>query len=295
MRFVRVCLDLFLITVINMVVCQSVVAEEAKPPPGDIDSADRIQFVQTLLEKSSATRQIDESGNPEAIQRREDARLLLQEAQQAHTAADHETANKKLIEATKVMFEAVRLAGQKEITAEKKQRDYKDRLGSINALMEAHDRVSNEKGKQAEGIELKQLVLDKVSKANSLLKSGQMDEARVVLDEAYIAAKIAINTLRGGDTLVRSLNFETKEEEYDYEIDRNDTHQMLIKILAKDKKSSGGTDKMVLNFMNKAAELRHEAEKQASSGDHEAAIKTLEESTKNLVRALRSSGIYIPG
>ena len=294
MRLVQVCLNLFLFFVINLFVYQSVMAEEVKPP-GEIAYEDRIQFVKTLLEKSSAARQIDESGNQEALQRREEARLLFQQAQQEHAAADNDAANKKLIEATKVMFEAVRLAGQIEITAEKKQRDFEDRLDSINALMEAHDRVSEEKGKQTEGIELKQLVLDKVSRANALLKSGQVDEARQVLDEAYIAAKIAINTLRGGDTLVRSLHFETKEEEYNYEIDRNDTHQMLIQILSKDKKGGGGMDKMVQNFMNKAIELRHEAEKQAVSGDHETAIKTLEESTKNLVRALRSSGIYIPG
>ena len=37
--------------------------------------------------------------------------------------------------------------------------------------------------------------------------------------------------MRSGDTLVRSLNFASKEEEYRYEIDRNDTHQMLIKVL----------------------------------------------------------------
>lgn len=295
MKLVKICLNLLLFIVINSVVYQSVVAEENKPPPGKIVYEDRIQFVKTLLEKSSGARQIDESGNQEAMQRREDARLLLQQAQQAHEAADHDNANKKLVEATKVMFEAVRLAGQKEVTDEKKKRDYNDRLDSINALMEAHDRVSDEKGKQAEGIELKQLVVDKVSRANSLFKSDQLDEARQVLDEAYIAAKIAINTLRGGDTLVRSLNFATKEEEYDYEIDRNDTHQMLIKILSKDKKTSGGTDKMVMSFMNKAAELRSKAEEQAASGDHEAGIKTLEESTKNLVRALRSSGVYVPG
>ena len=294
MRLVQVCLNLFLFFVINLFVYQSVMAEEVKPP-GEIAYEDRIQFVKTLLEKSSAARQIDESGNQEALQRREEARLLFQQAQQEHAADDNDAANKKLIEATKVMFEAVRLAGQIEITAEKKQRDFEDRLDSINALMEAHDRVSEEKGKQTEGIELKQLVLDKVSRANALLKSGQVDEARQVLDEAYIAAKIAINTLRGGDTLVRSLHFETKEEEYNYEIDRNDTHQMLIKILSKDKNASGGVDKMVQNFMDKAVHLRHEAEKQASSGDYEAAIKTLEESTKNLVRALRSSGVYIPG
>ena len=52
---------------------------------------------------------------------------------------------------------------------------------------------------------------------------------------------------------------------------------------------------MTKSFLDKAAELRKQAEQQASAGDHEAAIKSLEDSTKNLVRAMRGSGVYIPG
>ncbi|MEE8321046.1 MAG: hypothetical protein V3R68_04295 [Gammaproteobacteria bacterium] len=294
MKKITVCLSLLLFIVINTTVCRFVAAEAVKPP-GEVAYEDRIQFVRTLLEKSSAAQQVDASGNPDAKQRHEDARLHFHQAQQAHATGDLDMANKELIEATRIMFEAVRLAKKKDVVEGKKRRDYKDRLDSINALMEAHGRVSQEKGKQADGIELEQVVSDKVSKANSLLEEDKLDEARAKLDEGYIAAKIAINSLRGGDTLVRSLHFETREEEYNYEIDRNNTHQMLIKILRKEKKKSDGTNKMVQSFMDKAAELRDKAEQQAGAGDHEAAILTLEESTKYLVRALRSSGIYIPG
>jgi tetratricopeptide (TPR) repeat protein len=297
MKKTLVCLNLILLIVVNITVCRIAAAEgtEAVKPPGKVAYEDRIQFVSTLLEKSSAAQRVSASDNPEAKQKHEYARLHFQEAQQAHEAGDLETANNKLIEATKIMFEAVRLAEQKDVIEVKKRRDYKDRLDSINALMEAHERVSQEKGKETEGIELEKVVSDKISEADALLKAGQLDEARIILDEAYVAAKIAINSLRGGDTLVRSLNFETREEEYLYEIDRNDTHQMLIKILAKENKQGKGMDKMVQGFMDKAAELRGEAEEHAASGEYEAAIRTLEESTKNLVRALRSAGVYIPG
>jgi len=294
MKKTLVCLNLLLLIVVNTTLCR-IAAAEAVKPPGNVAYEDRIQFVSTLLENSSAAQRVSASDNPEAKQKHEYARLHFREAQQAHEAGDLETANNKLIEATKIMFEAVRLAEQKDVIEVKKRRDYQDRLGSINALMEAHGRVSQEKGKQTEGIELEQVISEKVSEADSLLKAGRLDEARVILDEAYVAAKIAINSLRGGDTLVRSLNFETREEEYLYEIDRNDTHQMLIRILTKEKKQGKGMDKMVQGFMDKAAELRGKAEQQAASGDHEVAIHTLEESTKNLVRALRSAGIYIPG
>jgi len=285
-------LNFILLACLNSTSLQ-VYAEQAAAPPGKIVYEDRIQFVQTLLDKSSATKQIDASGNADAIERRNVARTHFELAKVAHGKGDLDTANEELIEATKIMFDAVRLAKKDEVVEEKKRRDYQDRLNSINALMEAHGRVSQEKHK--EGKELDLLVAEKVSNANALLKAGELDRARVVLDEAYVAAKIAINTLRSGDTLVRSLNFETKEDEYNYEIDRNNTHQMLIKILMKDHVNTPGTEKMVQEFMDKATALRQEAEKQAAAGNHETAIKTLEESTKNLVRALRGAGIYIPG
>lgn len=265
---------------------------EVEKTQATISLEERLEFVSTLLEKSSATRQIDESGKADAISRRDVARNHYQKAQQAYEAGDKKVADKELSEATTLMFEAVRLAKKDEITETKKKRDYQNRLDSINALMEAHNRVSEEKGKQSDGRELNQIVAEKVKAANSLFKKNKLDDAREVLDEAYIAAKIAINTIRGGDTLVRSLHFETKEDEYLYEIDRNDTHKMLLTILNKDGKKPG---KMSQSFIDKAEQLREQAEKEASTGDHEQAIHTLEESTKNLVRALRGSGIYIPG
>ncbi len=267
-------------------------AKNASTPPGKMSYEDRIQFVQTLLEKSSATKQIDSSGNPDAIAHRQKAMDHFENAKQKYATGDIDAANNELIESTKIMFEAVRLAKKDDITYEKKKRDYQNRLDSINALMEAHDRVTQEKGKHSDGIELRQIVAEKVKKANSLLNNNKIDEARSILDEAYVAAKIAINTLRGGDTLVRTLHFETKEEEYHYEIDRNDTHKMLLQIM--EKKTGSKTD-MKTSFLDKAEQLRKEAEQKALKSDYETAIQLLEESTKNLVRALRSSGIYIPG
>ena len=93
-----------------------------------------------------------------------------------------------------------------------------------------------------------------------------------------------------------SLNFASKEEEYHYELDRNDTHQMLVTVLLEEKMAdSAGVAKMVNVFLDKARLLREEGDRQAARGDFEAAVQTLEESTKELVRAIRSGGIYIPG
>ena len=101
--------------------------------------------------------------------------------------------------------------------------------------------------------------------------------------------------MRGGDTLVRSLNFATREEEYQYELDRNDTHLMLLKVLAADKPKIPGMDGMLKGHVDKAAALRAQAEETSRSGDRAAAIEGLEASTRELVRAIRSLGVFIPG
>jgi len=59
--------------------------------------------------------------------------------------------------------------------------------------------------------------------------------------------------------------------------------------------NSTTTRAMVDKFLGKADELRKKADGQASAGEYESAVTTLEQSTKEIVRAIRSAGIYIPG
>jgi hypothetical protein len=92
------------------------------------------------------------------------------------------------------------------------------------------------------------------------------------------------------------LAFASAREEYEYEIDRNETHRMLITVLLADRKdATGAISSDVKALTDKATALRREAEARAAIGDHAGAVKVLEESTRDLVRAIRSGGIYIPG
>ncbi len=256
----------------------------------------RLKFAEKLIEHSSAAKQVEATGNPEALALREKARALYKQAVSAFEANDDRTAADLLSQGLKTMFEAVRMAEPDKVLAEKRERDYQNRLASVNALIDAHNRVSDEKSAKAANSELRQLVDAKVARAQEHRRAGKLVEARQELDEAYVAIKIAIESLRGGDTLVRALHFETKEEEYRYEVDRNDSHQMLVDVLLKEKiEGNAGLQKMVDMFTQKAAETRRKAEELAAQGEYEAAVETMEESTKEILRAIRSAGVYIPG
>jgi len=261
------------------------------------DDLNRLQSVGKLVETSSAALKVDGSGNQQAMAQHEKARDLYGKAKKAAAAGNQAEADDLLKQATQTMYEAVRMVGTDQSLVDKDNSDFDDRLESVHALTEAYDRIRKEKGLGSpESSELYPIVQSKLEQARGLKGQGKVKEARQVLDEAYVAAKVAIEHLRGGDTLVRSLTFASSEEEYHYEVDRNDTHRMLVSVLLKEKVSgSSGVEGMVAKFMDKAADLRQQAEKQASQGDYEAAIQTLEQSTKEIVRAIRGAGIYIPG
>lgn len=251
----------------------------------------RFAAVETLIERSSGARQIESSGVAGARDKREKAREIYRQARMAYDGGQFARASQLLPQASVHMFEAVRLAAPEHITAPKARADFDARLESVAALHAAFRRVSAEKSGAPGATETSRDIERRIADAKRLADEGRVGDGRAELDRAYLIAKAAVSSLRGGDTLVRSLQFASKEEEYRYEIDRNDTHQMLIKVLLDGKPETSQSR----GFIDRAAQLRVQAEGAAARGDHAGATRLLEESTRELVRAIRGAGIYIPG
>jgi hypothetical protein len=256
----------------------------------------RVNSVATLIERSSAAKQIDASRDPKALEGRNQARALHRKASDALQAGDVAGAAKLLDEATRQMMTAARAAAPEQVTGDKKRTDFNNRYESVKTLLAAQQRIAKEKGGGKDAAEAAKQIETLMAEASSQAQADQIDRARSTIDQAYLLAKASIGTMRRGDTLVRSLNFASKHEEYDYELDRNDTHRMLVKVLLEERRASNpALDRSVQGFLDTAAKLRGDAEEQAKKGSYEAAIKTLEDSTRELVRAIRGAGVYIPG
>ncbi len=255
----------------------------------------RLQSVATLIESSSAARQIDASGDAAARERRDAARLMHREAGALLQRGDGEGAARLLDQATREMMNGARLAKPEQVAAEKARRDFDARLQSTRALLAAQRRITQEKAASKEAAEAEQStqrIAALIADAERHAAAGKLDDARAALERAYLSARVSIESMRRGDTLVRSLTFASKRDEYDYEIDRNETHRMLIQVILADKRDSAP---LMQGFVERAAALRREAEEQARGGRHDAAVQTLEASTRELLRAIRSGGLYVPG
>lgn len=264
-----------------------------QPPTPTVEQVERrVLSVATLIDSSSAARQIETSGEAAAREKRNNARLIHREAVATLRAGDLAGASRLLDQATREMMNGARLAKPEQVTGEKARRDYGARLDSARALLAAQQRITQEKNATGPALEATRRIAALIDDAERRAATGRIDEARPLLDRAYLEARVSIESLRRGDTLVRSLSFATKAEEYEYELDRNDTHQMLLQVLLSDRKDMAS---VMQPFIERAGALRLGAEAKARDGDHEAAIKGLEDSTRELVRAIRAGGIYIPG
>lgn len=262
---------------------------------------DRVQVegqlsnVERLLNTSSGARRVIGSDNSLAKKIREDGLHRHELARKAYDKGDYETARTLLGEASKSMFQAIRILGTPAELTEKKITDFEARASSVSVLIQALERISSDEGQNGKVKGTIEGINATLTRARKLMEAKEYDDARRLLDGGYEVAKQAVDHLRDGKTLVRTLNFASPEEEYRYELDRNDTHQMLVKVLLEEKQPTEQTLTMVNKLVGRAAEYRSAAEAQANKGQFEEAIKTMEQATKELVRAIRSAGVYIPG
>jgi len=259
------------------------------------DVASRLGYVERLLTESSAAKQVDASGNAQALELKAQARDHFDRALRLADGGDPETAESELREAIRLLTEAAHAAHGDAAVSKKQSEDYSQRRDSVVALARAHDRIATEKGLDAMNRELQAEVDAGLQVADGLLQQGEPNEARARLDSTYESVKVSLEKLRGGDTLVRELRFDSKRDEYAYELDRNDTHRMLVQVLLAEKMQASAVRQSADEFIANAEELRVRAESAAARERYEDAIELLEQSTRELIRAIRSAGVYIPG
>ncbi|MES9975336.1 MAG: hypothetical protein ABW094_13835 [Candidatus Thiodiazotropha sp.] len=285
---------LLLILLVQLLTTSLVYAEENKKPRFSLDREavqSRLNNVDRLINTSSGARRVSE-GSEQAKALRGQAANHFQKAQLYYRSDNMELANEELQQATLIMFQAIRLVGTGEVGKNKLKNDYQKKRSSLQALLEALQRVAVEK--QTPSPETGKII-EQAEAADRLAAAGKIKEAQIQLDIAYETVKQEVEKLRSGDTLIRSLVFASNEEEYAYELDRNETHFMLVKLLLEDRDINAGTQSAVDEYLAEARRLRKLADKASEDGDFEEGIKKLEDSTKQIVRAIRRAGVYIPG
>lgn len=259
------------------------------------NTAQKATFLHNMVTKSVVAETIESSGDPAAQAELAAARDLVRQAQDDLAKGAFDQANEKLDQALRRINEQTRRLSQQAVKQERSAADYEKRLHTVQTFLKAYERVAGEKSLSAAASAQIAVIQQQVAEAEGLAAGGRHADAIEVLDRAYKTARGDIRELRDGQTLTRSLNFETAAEEYAYEKDRNDSHIMLLRFAMSEKQPPASFLKGIERLRGQALSLRQQAEQEAGGGQHGTAIETLNRSTDTLLKAIRMTGIYIPG
>jgi len=246
-----------------------------------------------LLTVSSLAKKVQSSNSPSALTAYKKA---IEQYNSAVNTKIRGEQNKFLNQARIAMFTAARAATPQQEMQSDRAVVYNNKKATLRSLRDALLRINSESSASNEMKETLAHIDELEDKADALAEQNKYSEALEPLEQAFLMVKSSVQNLRQGKTLVRSLNFASKKEEYEYELDRNHTHFMLLKMLIDKKKNlSDYSKRQITTLRARAEQLAKQAEKLAANNDYPLAVETLEESTKQLVRAIRMGGVFIPG
>lgn len=242
-----------------------------------------IESLRVLFEESATAKNIEASGNAEAIALREQARTLRSEAKQAFDGGDIVKPQALLNKAATSFIQGARMLAPK-LDPVKLKADLDDRIAQVTSLFETYKRSVGEKPTSAvvdtlHGIERA------LADATQYSTAGKFTEGRMAVDKALLLTRAA----GGGEAKDAS-----RDEKYRYALERNETHQMLVRLLLAEKRSAAEVDPSVQGNMEKASTWRGQADTAAERKDYASAIKMLDDSTVELVQAIRKAGGALP-
>lgn len=247
-----------------------------------------------MLVKSKTAQRVKASNIKEAVDRQNKAFGLLDSARTNLNKGDNATAYAEVESALKALRESARLVPSDEAVALLKNR-HQELLTSLKNFEESHAksyaRIVKKQGKSAAVEYDKKEVADLKSKAVNLAKSGAYGKANHLLEQAQGRITGALQKMLESRTIVYDLNFESEEEEYDYELKRFGGYEELIPVAIEAKKPTQGAIRLMESFLAKARKMRDAAKSKAKEGGYPMAIAMLQDATKEVRRALRMVGV----
>ncbi len=249
--------------------------------------AQKARLIEQLL-GSPKVRELEAGADAQAKTTLARVRVLLAEARSAAEDSDSEA---KLNEALRLATQVTRARPGNLATDE-------DQVRRNTALRDqiAVYRTALVTSAQARGLALPPALatLDRHLADAQVLSSGARHaDAGKALSEAYRIAVESLVALRAGETVTIELKFETPADEFAYELKRYQSHEQLVEMTLDERRPTGTVRATMDQYTQQARALRTRAAESASAGDHRAGIKSLEDATRLLLRALQAAGMPV--
>jgi len=257
------------------------------------DVNQKIMFADMLL-KSKNSQSVLNSNISDAIELHKNAEIALQSARDNLAAGNNAKAYKQADIAIAMLKRSTKLVPSESVLEQLKQQ-YQELLASIKDFEASHkenyDRIAKKQGKEAAVDFDKGKVAQLKESAAEYSKNGDYVKANKDLEEAQHLITVALHKMLNNQTIVYDLNFETPQEEYEYELRRFKGYEELVPIAIEQKKPAEGARKLMESFVKKGQDLKDRAVLAAKDGDYPTAIAMLQDATKDVRRGLRMIGV----
>lgn len=267
--------------------------EDHVTPPSREEVQQELQLVKMMLANSPLAQR---SGDEQVKQLLELVRGLYARGNDAYISGNMVWADAFLDEALSVLEDAARLASDPLQVETKLRAHYAELLEDVRAFDATY--LDVRKGLSAKDVKPHDAEIartrDLINRAQSMVRDSQYTEASELLEKVHAIYISVLNKLLASTSFVYEAKFNSPAEEFEYELARYRSYGELIPIAHAQFKPDEGT-LMLSNRYVKDAGVAHDlAEKQAAGGDHQAALKTLQQATKRLQTALRTIGLEVP-
>jgi len=254
--------------------------------------ASKLQLLGRLVRGDDLVRRVTESDDEEAKNILNRAQELWQLADASFANGDNEAAGSYASEGLAAVTAVSRRVADAGRRAAEDRTRYEKMRRRVLSFSEAFQRVVLEKqGQSVAGLLNMQEVTRLLNEAERYAGNGDYNYAIEHVGHASDLVETALAKARDRDTLLHELKFNTPEDEYEYEKQRNMSYRMLIDILEREKGDNPEGLEMIRTAVEENMRIREEAEGLVQGGDVRAAISRLEQGTESLARVLRMSGL----
>lgn len=258
----------------------------------------KLELVRQLLAQSPVMQRIAQSNSAPAKKQLAEAQALNARAQAETNAGRAGAAIALLDDALRQIAAASRLVpdvAQQTVQDRSRNADLRAAVTTFQSLQKVlTSRMVPKKG-QTSIINADIGQIDAmVHQADALIASSRTQEANVVLNNAYKMVVSTLNNMLAAQTIVYDLKFDSPAEEFRHEMARNDSYDELIPIALAQLHTTRETATLAQRYLQQSRQLRAAAQRQASGGDFAAAMKSIQDATGQLQRALRVAGVVVP-
>ncbi len=253
----------------------------------------KITLLEKLVVNSPSAHRVDKSANQQAIQKLNDAENALSEAKRLLDEGLLTQAQQSVDNGLRSVAKASQLVIDRGRFDERNLEQYRQLRQRVESFTLAFSKLVDDRGESA------QKLLDR-AKLQTLVENAE----KLSADHNYVGAISALNNAadmveralveaRRSETVVYSLSFDTPEDEYEYEWERNRSHQELVNLLIQQRQPEPSTVRLINELLEQNSSLISMAQSLAEKGRYNKAIRTMEEGTGQLIQALRLGGLNL--